>query len=96
MSDLVTRLRGAYSTVFERSLAREAATRIERLTEELAQSRADYHMATAKRLSMESAYTAEIAGLRALCGRAADSVERLAIDRDHDDLSLLAELRAAK
>ena len=31
MSDLVKRLRGAYSTVFERSLAREAATRIERL-----------------------------------------------------------------
>lgn len=31
MSDLIKRLRGAYSTVFERSLAKEAADEIERL-----------------------------------------------------------------
>jgi hypothetical protein len=34
MSDLIERLRGAYSTVFERSMAREAANEIEHLTKQ--------------------------------------------------------------
>jgi hypothetical protein len=38
---------------------------------------------------------AEVDRLRALCGKAGDYVERLAVDRDHDDVALVAELRRA-
>lgn len=54
---LVERLRGAYSTVFERSLAREAADAIERLTAELAEARRERDEAISLRKLAHTAKT---------------------------------------
>lgn len=68
MSDLVQRLRHyqefGYDPADSTTLD-QAADEIERLQQAFDQSRVYYHMAAAKRLSMESAYQAEIERLRA-------------------------------
>lgn len=79
-AELIAKLTGAYSTIFERSLAKEAAARIAELTAERDRLRAEAAASAkdAARLAAELAKAQETGHAYAIeCNRLATDVQRL-------------------